>query len=210
MDGTTVYTIGHSSHSLDEFLSLLSASGITAVADVRSSPFSKRSPHFNRRALEASLREQNIDYRFFGKALGGRPSDPRLYVDGTADYEAMAECTSFKEAIDRVLKGAKKHRLALMCSERDPIECHRCLLVGRALSKRGLNIIHVLPDETSQSQQAVEARLLKLNRQLNHDFFVPHDEQLEIAYRDQSVRVAFTERPTRNETSWEFNDVEYH
>lgn len=207
---TPIYTIGHSTHSLDEFTSLLKAIDITAIADVRSSPFSGRSPHYNRRQLEASLNERDIDYRFFGKALGGRPKDPKLYIRGTANYEAMAQTDAFKEGISKLLKGSSKHRLALMCSENDPIECHRCLLVGRALFERDVPILHVLPDGKVQSQHDVEERLLDINRQLNHDFFSPRHELLDVAYRDQGMRVAFTERDVWTEPKWEVGDVEYN
>lgn len=210
MSATLVYTIGHSTHSLEEFLRLLTGAGITAVADVRSRPYSGRSPQFNRNELQASLKRQGIDYRFFGKALGGRPKDPKLYLGGTADYEAMARTDEFKEGVEKVMKGAQKHRLALMCSEFDPIECHRCLLVGRALTEQQVRVLHVLPDGKVQSQNDIEERLLDLNREVNHDFFVPREEKLEIAYRDQGLRVAFTEKASWGEPKWEASDVEYH
>jgi uncharacterized protein (DUF488 family) len=204
-----VFTIGHSNYPVDDFVDLLRRASVNAVADVRSVPFSRRSPQYNRRALESSLKEQGIEYRFFGKALGGRPSDPKLYVGGTADYEAMAQTDNFKNGVDRVLKGASKHRLALMCSEQDPIECHRCLLIGRALSELDARVQHILPDGTCQSQREVESRLLDLNRQANHDFFVPPEEQLQRAYRDQGMRVAFTEKSAWDDSKWEMSDVEY-
>jgi uncharacterized protein (DUF488 family) len=203
------YTIGHSSLSLATFIRLLNGAEITGVADVRSSPFSRRSPQYNRRELEASLKERGIEYRFFGKALGGRPKDPRLYVGGTADYEAMARTETFKEGVERVLKGSTKHRLALMCSELDPIECHRCLLVGRALSNLGVPVLHILADASVQSQRDIEERLLNLNREMNHDFFMPREEKLQFAYRDQGMRVAYTEKASWGEPKLEANDVHY-
>jgi uncharacterized protein (DUF488 family) len=205
-----IFTIGHSTHSIDEFVRLLSGFNITAIADVRSLPFSRRAPQFNRRVFEAHLKAAGLEYRFFGKTLGGRPKDGKLYIRGTANYEAMAQTATFKEGVDRVIKGSGKHRLALMCAELDPIECHRCLLVGRALSERRYPVNHVLPDGTVQTQLDVEERLLDLNRDLNHDFFVPREEKLEAAYRDQGMRVAFTERATWDEPKWEASDVEYH
>ena len=156
------------------------------------------------------MKDRGLDYRFFGKALGGRPQDTRLYVGGTANYEAMAKTETFKNGVERVIKGAKKHRLALMCAEVDPIECHRCLLIGRALSNRNVAVHHLLPNEPVQSQRDVEERLLDLNREVNHDFFVPRDEKLDLAYRDQGMRVAFTEKTSWGEPKWEASDVEYH
>lgn len=210
MSDAAVFSIGHSTHPFEGFVRLLESSAITAIADVRSSPFSGRSPQYNRRELQALLAGESIAYRFFGKALGGRPKDPKLYIRGTADYEAMAQTEAFKDGIDKLVKGSSKHRLALMCSEQDPIECHRCLLVGRALFERGVPMIHVLPDGTVQAQHDIEERLLDLNRQLNHDFFSPRQEMLKTAYRDQGMRVAFTERNVWGEQKWEASDVEYH
>ena len=204
-----IYTIGHSSHSLSHFVELVSNWNVTAIADVRSLPFSRRSPHFNRRELEAALKLRGMEYRFFGKALGGRPKDPRLYVGGTADYEAMAKTEGFKEGVDRVVKGSRKHRLALMCSELDPIECHRCLLVGRALSNLSIPVLHILSDASTQSQHDIEEHLLDLNKEVNHDFFMPREEKLEAAYRDQGMRVAYTEKASWGEPRLEANDVHY-
>jgi len=209
MSSAPIYTIGHSAHPLDTFVRLLAGSNVTAIADVRSYPFSRRSPQYNRRDLEASLKQRGIEYRFFGKALGGRPKDLKLYVGGTADYEAMAKTEGFREGIERVIKGAKKHRLALMCSELDPIECHRCLLVGRALSTQGVPVLHILPDATVESQHDIEERLLDLNKEVNHDFFMPREEKLQAAYRDQGMRVAYTEKVSWGEAKLEASDVLY-
>jgi uncharacterized protein (DUF488 family) len=210
MTESAVFTIGHSTHSLEVFLELLNRHTITAIADVRSSPFSRRSPHFNRRELERSLKQEGIEYRFLGNALGGRPKDPKLYVRGTADYEAMAQTEIFKEGLERVLKGTQKHRLALMCSEQDPIDCHRCLLIGRALSESQVTVVHVIPGAAIQSQRDIEERLLNINRQVNRDLFVPADVQLQAAYRGQGMRVAFSEKSCANRPAWEVGDVEYY
>jgi uncharacterized protein (DUF488 family) len=210
MDLPTVFSVGHSTHSIDKFLQLLKNAGITGVADVRSSPWSKHCPHFSRPALKASLRDDGIDYRFFGRQLGGRPADASLYEHGVADYEAMARTSLFEEGIARVLAGSKKHRLALMCSEHDPLDCHRCLLVGRALWERGTSVSHLLSDESVQTQEDIEERLLKLSGQMNGDFFAPHSERLSSAYRDRSRRVAYAERPAIYPSEWEALDVQYN
>jgi uncharacterized protein (DUF488 family) len=125
----TVFTIGHSTHSYEHFLSLLRASGITAVADVRTTPFSRHFPHFNEAALRSELKLDGISYVFLGRELGGRPSSQSFYCDGVADYEKMARTETFASGIKRVVEGAKSFRVALMCSENDPLDCHRCLLV---------------------------------------------------------------------------------
>ena len=98
----------------------------------------------NRDDLQARLRSKGVSYVFLGKELGGRPRENKFYCDGVADYEKMAQADDFNKGIDRVVDGAQKYRIALMCSERDPMDCHRCLLVGRALAQRGVHVKHIL------------------------------------------------------------------
>jgi hypothetical protein len=104
---------------------------------VRSSPYSRHFPHSNIDELRVELRADRISYVFLGKQLGGRPNERRFFCGGVADYEKMALAPEFNKGLDRVIEGAKKYRIALMCSEREPLDCHRCLLVGRALADLG-------------------------------------------------------------------------
>ncbi len=129
----TILTIGHSRHSLERFIALLEGAGATAVADVRSAPVSRFSPHFNKAALAAALAARNIDYIFLGQELGGRPEQKAMYTQGVADYEKMATTPNFQAGIARLTEAADLSRVAAMCSEADPLDCHRCLLVARAL-----------------------------------------------------------------------------
>ena len=119
---------------------------MTAIADVRSVPFSRRFPWFSSRTLADRLQSKGIAYAMMGDSLGGRPANPALYRDGVADYEAMAGTADFHAGIDRVIADMAHHRLCLMCSEREPLDCHRCLLVGRTLAKLGCKISHILGD----------------------------------------------------------------
>jgi Protein of unknown function, DUF488 len=127
-----------SNHSWERFRLLLQSHGVTGVADVRSAPRSRRSPHFDRDGLRLSLRSIGIVYSFLGSELGGRPQNSNLYCEGVADYELMSETFEFKSGIDRVIEGAQKYRIALLCSEHDPLTCHRCLLVARRLAEKKL------------------------------------------------------------------------
>ena len=136
-----------------------------------------------------------ISYVFLGKELGGRPSDRKFYCEGVADYEKMAQASEFKEGINRVIDGAKKYRVALMCSERDPLDCHRCLLVSRALAQRGIRVNHILDDGNVISQDEIEGKLLGLSGLNGDDLFAPRPERLEAAYRERARKVAFVERP---------------
>lgn len=194
-EATEVFTIGHSTHSWERFIALLRDVNVTAVADVRSSPYSRLSPQFNRESLREELRKDGISYVFLGKELGGRPTERGLYCDGVADYEKMAQTSDFNKGIDRVLDGARKYRIALMCSERDPLDCHRCLLVGRALAKRGIHVNNILHNGAVVSQNQIEDRLLESSGRNADDFFAPRDDRLASAYRERARKVAFTERP---------------
>jgi uncharacterized protein (DUF488 family) len=189
----TVFTIGHSTHSYEHFLSLLREHGINAIADVRTTPFSRHFPHFNGETLRSELKQDGISYVFLGKELGGRPSGRNLYCDGVADYEKMARTETFATGIKRVIEGAKKFRVALMCSEHDPLDCHRCLLVGRALSGEGVKLIHVLGDNSSIPQEAVEQKLLDLSGRSNNDLLMTALERLAAAYRERARKIAYVE-----------------
>lgn len=191
--GSTVFTIGHSSHPQRRFEELLRHAGITAIADVRSAPFSRMNPQFNQDALKASLKKIGIEYSFLGRELGGRPAGPQFFCDGVADYDRMAERPEFEEGLQRVIKGARRYRVALLCSEHDPLDCHRCLLVGRQLLLKGVNVEHVLADGTILNQGAIEERLLAPIRRAQNDLFLSRDELLSLAYRERSRSVAFQE-----------------
>jgi uncharacterized protein (DUF488 family) len=191
-----VFTIGHSTHSYEHFLSLLRASEITAVADVRTTPFSRHFPHFNEAALRSELKLDGISYVFLGKELGGRPSGRSFYCDGVADYEKMAKTEAFANGIKRVIEGAKKFRVALMCSEHDPLDCHRCLLVGRALSREGVKLVHILGDGSSFTHSAIEEKLLHLAGRSADDLLMSASERLSVAYRDRSLKIAYVEQPS--------------
>jgi uncharacterized protein (DUF488 family) len=188
-----VLTVGHSTLSYEEFLNLLRRVNVTAIADVRSAPYSRHFPQFNRETLSGELRADGIAYVFLGKELGGRPSARQFYCDGIADYERMARTVDFESGLDRVLMGAKKYRIALMCSERDPLDCHRCLLVGRALARRGQRVRHILGDGKLLGHAEIEAKLLALSGRDAEDFFAPLADRLAAAYREQARKVAFAE-----------------
>lgn len=198
----TVFTVGHSTLDLDSFLNLLKKAGVTAVADVRSSPFSRRSPHFNRNELRAALKEIHVKYVFLGKELGGRPCASNLFCDGVADYEKMALEPAFLKGIDRIAEGSTEHTIALMCSEHNPLDCHRCLLVGRVLTERKIPLEHILSNGKLASQHALEEKLLSLVGSETtdiKDLFATRDELLATAYKLRAKAVAYRE-PSRELT----------
>ncbi len=137
MTSEPIFTVGHSTHSAELFLALLRQHQVVAVADVRSSPFSQFNPQFNREPLEQCLKANGIRYVFLGKELGARSEDRSCYLDGRVQYGRLAQTPLFQSGLDRVLQGAAKYRVALMCAEKEPLECHRTLLVAKALAERG-------------------------------------------------------------------------
>ncbi|MDH4241898.1 MAG: DUF488 domain-containing protein, partial [Phycisphaerae bacterium] len=122
-----LFTIGHSNHSLDHFIELLLEHRISTIADIRSSPYSKYSPHFNKDVLDSALRNADIDYIFLGKELGAQRSEDDCYIDGQAKYGRIAHLSAFQSGLEIVLQRVENCRIALMCSESDPITCHRTI-----------------------------------------------------------------------------------
>ncbi len=187
--GCELFTIGHSNLTADRFVALLKHAGVTAIADVRSVPFSRWCPWFSGKALAERLAREAIAYIALGDALGGRPRDPRLYRDGIADYEAMAARAEFAAGLERVVDEMARHRVCLLCAEREPLDCHRCLLVGRALAERGLALGHLRADGTIEPHAATEQRLLALSGG-EVDLFREPAERLALAYRRRAQAVA--------------------
>jgi uncharacterized protein (DUF488 family) len=187
-----LFTIGHSNHTLERFVELLRLHAVTAIADVRSSPYSKFNPHFNRETLEASLRTAGIRYVFLGDELGARRSETEAYDGGTARYERIAQLPAFQKGLDRVRRGLDANRIALMCAEKDPLTCHRAILVCRHLHADALPIHHILDDAKIESHSEAEERLLALVDLDHGDLFCDRGERLEQAYEIQGSRIAYT------------------
>jgi uncharacterized protein (DUF488 family) len=166
---------------------LLKGAGVNAIVDVRSVPFSRRFPWFSRDRLEELLRGDGIDYLWLD-ALGGRPRNPSLHRDGAADYEAMAALPDFRDALDTVKRAARKTCVCLMCAEREPLDCHRCLLVSRALTGRSMRIGHVLADGTIEPHRQTEERLLAVSK-VPADLFADRKTRLAEAYRKRTRAV---------------------
>lgn len=151
-----VWTVGHSNHELDSFAQLVLSQQIEFLVDVRSFPYSRYAPHFNCDALEAAMTLRGVRYVFMGEELGGRPTCEDHYdAEGHALYGPMSEEEPFKTAVERLVDGAHRHRIALVCSEANPHDCHRRLLVGKVLSDRGVELRHILSDGTIRTELSV-------------------------------------------------------
>jgi len=154
---TQIWTVGHSNHSQEHFIGLLREREIEFIVDVRSYPYSRFASHFNREELDPALRAAGIRYVFMGEELGGRPLDEAHFdPDGHALYGLMAAQPSFVQGVERVLDGAGRGRLAIMCSCGKPDDCHRRLLVGKVLADRGAELVHILPTGELRSETEVQ------------------------------------------------------
>ena len=187
-----IYTIGHSTLPVEHFVELLAQAGIQAVADVRSNPYSRRNPQFNRESLKYTFNTHGIANSYLGEELGGRPKAPQFYCDGIADYRRMRAAPAFETGLARLHTGMRNYRIAIMCAEQNPLHCHRCLLVGRALHEQGKAVAHLLHDGALVTQQDIEAELLRLFAKQDEDLFAPVEERIDAAYWAQNRSNAFT------------------
>jgi uncharacterized protein (DUF488 family) len=172
-----VYTIGHSIHGLEKFISLLNATRIEVLVDIRSEPYSRKVPHFNKDNLEKEIKKRGLKYLFLGKELGGRPSERQFYdLEGFVLYSKIAESPDFKVGLERLLNGLEKFRVALMCSEENPMNCHRRLLVGRVLASVGVEVLHIRGDGSIQSEEEILMNEYARNGDMNQQSLFASEE----------------------------------
>jgi uncharacterized protein (DUF488 family) len=190
-DRPVLFTIGHSNHPIEAFIALLQRHGVTAVGDVRSHPYSRYAPQYSRDPLKAALARMGIAYVFLGKELGARSKDPGCYKQGKVQYDCLARQPQFAEGIKRVTEGMKQHCIALMCAEKDPLDCHRTLLVARKLHEAGVEMAHIHADGSLESHRTLESRLLDVCKLPEGDMFKQRDEFVSEAYVIRGERVAY-------------------
>jgi uncharacterized protein (DUF488 family) len=190
-----IHTVGHSNHPIERFLGLLQPHGITAIADVRSTPYSRFNPQFRREKLQAALAGVGIQYVFLGEELGARSQDPACYdADGRVSYERLAKTDLFREGIERLKAGMVEHRISLMCAEREPLECHRTILVSRALTRDGVAVTHILGDGSLESHEDAMQRLAAGLGLPDMDLFTNSAERVERAYELQGARIGYVKK----------------
>lgn len=189
----TIYTIGHSNHSLERFIALLNQHGVNVLCDVRSDPYSRVNHQFNRETLKAALWKTGITYVFLGKELGARSEDSSCYVHGKVQYDCLAQTALFRKGIESLLQRMQGNRLALMCAEKDPLDCHRTILVARHLDTLGISVEHILPDGGLETHGQAIARLLRqLKTPECDDLFRTREAMIDDAYKTQGERIAYT------------------
>jgi len=164
MKQSTLYSIGHGNKTIEKFIHELKQFNIEYLVDVRTTPFSKWNPHFNQNDLQFMLKEHNIGYIFLGDKIGGLPSDKSCYSeDGKVDYKLVREKTFFKEGLDRLIKANSKGiKIATMCSETNPEECHRSKLIGKELLLENIDMKHIINQDEFKSQTKINSVLFGL------------------------------------------------
>lgn len=187
----TIFTIGHSNHPLETFIALLRQHAIACLCDVRSAPASRYNPQFHKNSLASVLPEHGMEYLFLGKELGARSADPGCYVDGKVRYDRLAATPLFQDGLERVQRESGLRRVALMCAEKDPLDCHRGILIARRLVELGCDVQHILADGALEPH-GVAIRRLRRHLGLGDADLFCSDEELEAsAYERQGNRVAY-------------------
>ena len=196
MISSVLKTIGHSNLHLDTFLDILYHYNINCIIDIRSSPYSRYNPQFNRETLKTDLEINEIEYIYMGNRLGARYEDKNLIFDnGKVDFGKVKELPSFVSGIESLINNINTgHNISLMCAEKDPFNCHRFVLVSRTLAKRNIDIEHILSDKSTVSQNELEERLLKkyTNKSTQMSLFEPvksRTELLNFAYEKHNRHI---------------------
>lgn len=166
-----IYSIGHGSRPIDEFISILKNNNISYLIDVRSKPFSRFHSQYNQNSLMESLRKENIKYVFMGDSLGGRPNDRSCYDNEShVDYSKVKEKDFFKKGIARLETAyMKKLNIACMCSELSACDCHRSKLIGEVLKQSNINVVHIEKNGELISQDSIIKQILM--KKSNFDLF---------------------------------------
>ncbi|MBV8740995.1 MAG: DUF488 domain-containing protein [Sinobacteraceae bacterium] len=190
-----IHTIGHSNHPAERFLALLQGYGVDLVADVRSMPYSRFNPQYNRARLEQSLAAAGVGYLFMGQEFGARSPDPACYDrQGRVSYRKLAATAAFHTGLERLQALSRERHIALMCAERDPLDCHRTILVARALEGRGVAIRHILADGSCEEHADCMQRLIAQLHLEGADLFSSTAQRREQAYNLQAARIAYVKK----------------
>lgn len=188
-----LYTIGHSNHAIEKFIALLKTYEIRVVIDVRSSPYSSYCPQFNQDTLVSALKKSEIDYVYLGNELGARPDNARCYENGRVSFLKIIKSGSFNNGIHKVLCEMQNHKIVLLCSEKDPIDCHRTIIISHFLSRYGVHIQHILENGAIEEHYETEKRLLKTMK-IERSLFeqdATEESLIEEAYSKQAKNISY-------------------
>ena len=190
-DRPLLFTIGHSTHEWPQFLALLKQHGVTAVADIRSQPAS-RLPQYNRAPLHVGLQEAGIKYVFLGRELGARRDEHECYEGDQVSYERISNLPRFQEGLERLRRGSRDYRIVLLCAEKEPLDCHRTILVCRKLRDE-FHIRHILADGSLEEHEQTERRLVR-QMDVTRTLFEPNlteNDLLQQAYEARSCQIGY-------------------
>ena len=195
MSPFSLYTIGYSGFSIEDFIAILKKNSIGAIVDVRSSPYSSRFEEYNITNIKPSLNDSNIFYLFFGDELGARPKDRSLYTNNVADFIKMAKSTAFIDGCKRVREGLDKFSIGMMCAEKDPATCHRTILVTNAFRNTypEINIFHIHPSSKIESQEKLDRRIMAMYGLEQEHLFKTYEERLKEAYSLREKAIAYND-----------------
>lgn len=198
MMNRTIYTIGYSGFPLNAFIQELKKHSISVVVDVRSSAYSERYPDYNKPSLQQALKQVGIYYRNYTLEFGARQEDRSFYSpEGYLDFELFSKSNQFQSGVTKMINSTEKgYIIAFMCAEKEPIQCHRAILVARAFDKLGFTVIHLMPNGISKDQKTIEEELLKkyfpnINQLSLFDNRLPEEEYINAAYRKQNEQIGY-------------------
>jgi uncharacterized protein (DUF488 family) len=215
MHNKVIYTIGHSTHELDDFLNLLVKNSISCIVDVRSIPFSTRVPHFNKEELRQYLETNDIVYLHFPKAFGARHKDPKLLDEtGRVDFEKVRQTDSFREGVDKLYYCVEHgYKVSLMCSEANPLDCHRFSMISYQLVKEGFLVNHILKDGSVIDNSDLEQRLLdKYSQKISDESLFENGNicaasLIDLAYKLRNKEIGFIANQVKFETKRITRDI---
>lgn len=190
-----IFTVGHSNYEADKFIKILQSHSIKMLIDVRSEPYSKYCPQFNKDVIEQILLNNGIKYLFLGSELGARPKDENCYVSGKVSFEKLKDSELFKQGISSVLEQSSKYRIAVMCSEKEPLNCHRAILISRVLEQQDYTVRHILDENELLDHKELETQLLKKFKIEKTLFDTESSEQVNLqeAYQEQEKIISHQE-----------------
>ena len=193
----TIYTIGYTGFSINDFLRILKEYKIQVVIDVRSSPYSERYPDYNRPNFEKKLNNNGIYYRNYVEEFGARQENPLYYTDGYLDFNKFSKTNAFQRGVTKIRNSLdKNYVITFLCAEKNPIQCHRAILVSRAFSDLGYQVYHILPSGKCETQHDIEQQLLAMYfpNGIQQDIFsepIDMDEAIDVAYRKQNQKIGY-------------------
>lgn len=192
-----MFTVGHSVYVIEDFIMLLQDNNINTIVDVRSTPYSKFAPQYNKEALKQYLKQNGICYIYMGDVLGARYEDKSLLFDsGKVNFKKVQETKNFQDGIARLERGIEKgYNISLMCSEKEAFDCHRFGLISEFLSKISISVNHIYPDKIIHHEELEKKLLKKYERKIPEvDLFNPNisiEEQLKLAYELRNIDIAY-------------------